>query len=382
MIKNSVNITFVIASLQGGGAERVLWSMAKFWNERGKNITVITMDSQKEDAYPLPMSINRISLDLSAHSNTLFSGIVNNVKRVSALKHAIISSSPDVIISFLTVTNIITLLATRTLRMPIIVTEHNAPNSADPRHNRGLDKVWSLLRRFTYRRVAKLVSVSHGVDRCFSWLPAEQRHVIYNPIVTPELVAKASELSKHPWLSTPDVPVIMAMGRLAHDKGFDLLLKAFKKLLSHTDARLIIGGKGPLDAEVKIWVEDLKLQNHVNLPGFIENPFAILSKVDFFVLSSRSEGFGNVLVEAMACGCPVISFDCPYGPKEIIIDSGAGILVPPEDVDALADAMLDVLHHPDKQKQMAAKATNITERFTVEKVMDQWDKLVCNALKT
>ncbi len=177
-----------------------------------------------------------------------------------------------------------------------------------------------------------------------SALPFEKIQVIYNPIVTPKLLEKAQEPVEHPWFQTGEPPVILGVGRLTKQKSFETLIQAFYQVLKQVKARLIILGTGPDQAKLQSLLYKLSLENEVSLQGFVENPYAYMTRAKVFVLSSAWEGFGNVLVEAMAVGTPVISTDCQSGPSEILADGKYGYLTPVGDSPAIAEAILQVLY--------------------------------------
>jgi glycosyltransferase involved in cell wall biosynthesis len=181
--------------------------------------------------------------------------------------------------------------------------------------------------------------------------------VIHNPIVTPQLLEAARAEPDHPWLRTSQPPIILGAGRLTRQKDFPTLVRAFAQLAPHTDARLIIIGEGGERAALERLIGALGLDSRVDLPGFVRNPSSFMRRARLFVLSSAWEGFGNVLVEAMAVGTPVVSTDCPSGPREILADGAFGALVPPADPQALARAMLGALEQladPDALRRRAA----------------------------
>jgi len=163
--------------------------------------------------------------------------------------------------------------------------------------------------------------------------------VIYNPVVTPSLKSLATAPVDHPWIGTNQPPLVLAVGRLTAQKDYPTLLRAFAKVRSRRNCRLIILGEGELRDSLEALTSQLGIADSVQLPGFADNPFAWMSKASLFVLSSAWEGLPNVLIQAMACGTPVVSTDCPSGPAEILENGKWGRLVPVGDEVALAEAM-------------------------------------------
>ncbi|MEC4819419.1 MAG: glycosyltransferase family 4 protein, partial [Scytonema sp. PMC 1069.18] len=270
------------------------------------------------------------------------------------------------VISFLDTTNIVTLLALTSTNYPVLLSEQNNPRT----NSKG--KMWDYLRFLTYPIAAKVISTSQGVDSYFDWLPKSKRAVIYNPLATVE-DGKTFDFTQG---VDADKKWIIAMGRLTYQKGFDILLQAFHQIVNkYPNWQLIILGEGQLRSELENLRDDLGLNHQVILPGVIKNPFPLLKKSHIFVLSSRFEGFGNVLIEAMACGLPVISTDCPSGPREIIRDGIDGILVPNEDISALASAMDRLMSDEQERQCLASHAPEGVTRFNLEKIVEMWEVL-------
>lgn len=229
--------------------------------------------------------------------------------------------------------------------------------------------------RWGYRRADAIVAVSQGVAddlQIHFDLPVSLLHVIHNPVVTPQIIQQACEEPLHPWLAAAGPPVILGVGRLRRQKDFPTLIRAFDRVRRQHDCRLIILGEGKERSTLENIVRNLSLENHVSLPGFAPNPFSYMRRAAVFVMSSAWEGFGNVLVEALAVGVPVISTDCPSGPREILADGHYGDLVPVGDVEALAQAILHTLDSPIKPELR----NEAVARFTIERAATAYAKLL------
>ena len=196
-------------------------------------------------------------------------------------------------------------------------------------------------------------------------------HTIYNLVVSANLLRKASKRIDHTWLSEGGPPVILAIGRLRKQGDYPTLLTAFALLLRQRRARSIVLESGPLLTDLRSLAHELHIGEHVEVLGFVENPYACLANASLFVLSSRHEGLANVLIEAMACGCPVVSTDCPYGPDEILQGGRWGELVPVGNPEALASAIGRTLDNPPQRHGLRDRASF----FTVAKAVDRYEKL-------
>jgi glycosyltransferase involved in cell wall biosynthesis len=203
--------------------------------------------------------------------------------------------------------------------------------------------------RFFFGRIDRIVCVSRGVAEDISGItgiPMEEIAVVANPVGTRDLYRFSEEAVEHPWPGDRQVPVIVGIGRLTEQKDFTTLLRAFAKVREQRKCRLIILGEGRKRTELENLISSLDIDQDVSLPGFVANPYSYLSRCSLFVLSSKWEGSPNVLTEALALGVPVVSTDCPSGPREILEGGKYGYLVSPGDDDALAEAMLRTLDNP------------------------------------
>jgi GalNAc-alpha-(1->4)-GalNAc-alpha-(1->3)-diNAcBac-PP-undecaprenol alpha-1,4-N-acetyl-D-galactosaminyltransferase len=360
-----VRCTLIISSLSSGGAERVISRMANYWVKQGWEITLLTFDDGSQlPFYQLEAQVKHLPLGIAATSVNPIAGIFNNIASTQALRAAIVSSHPDVVISFMDRTNVIAILATRGLNIPILVSERNDPEMLSP------GRMWEVLRQWTYPFADRITVQTERAGKYFPRL-RDRVVVMPNPVVLPP-----DEITGLP----PQLPgdrQIIAIGRLDPQKGFDLLLRAFARLADqHQTWNLTILGEGELRAELETLRTELGLQYRVQLLGRVSNPHDYLKQADIFVMSSRFEGFPNALCEAMACGLAVISTDCRNGPREIIRDGVDGMLVPTEDVPALAIAMEQLMSDEAKRKSLANRSAEITQRFGLEQVMLLWETLI------
>jgi glycosyltransferase involved in cell wall biosynthesis len=255
---------------------------------------------------------------------------------------------PRAILSALTHMNLATILAARLsgIGARVVVSERNQisakAQAARGPWQRALYRAVPLI----YRAADRVVAVSGGVAddlTHFGRLPGGKVRVIHNPVFDPDIARLARAAPRHDWFEPGGPPIVLAAGRLHRQKGFDILLRAFAIARAQVDCRLVILGEGAERALLMRQAEQSGLGYDIDMPGFCENPFALMARAGAFVLSSRWEGFPNALVEAMACGAPVIATDCPSGPREILRGGEIAALVPVDDADALGRALTAAL---------------------------------------
>jgi glycosyltransferase involved in cell wall biosynthesis len=357
-----MRIALVISSLGAGGAERVIITLANHWAARGCDVTLVTFEpAGTRPYYQVDARVTLCQLDLVASKRRL-RGIRQSLRRILALRQTLRAIEPDVVISFLAKINITTILATRGLDVGVVVSERNNPM------RQVVNPMWRCLRHRLYGMADRLVTPSQGV---LTALPAAVRtrgHVIPNPVDLPPARRRRQ-----------GARTLIAVGRLDEQKGFDLLLQAFARVTGrHPDWRLVIWGEGHERGHLEALRDHLGLADRVRLPGVTRRPGQWVEDADLFVLSSRYEGFPNVLLEAMAAGLPVIVTDCPWGPAEIVRHGVDGWLVPLGQVAALAEGLDRLMADDELRARLAEAARQNVRRFAREHVMAMWDDLIDN----
>jgi glycosyltransferase involved in cell wall biosynthesis len=339
-------------------------NLAIAFSGRGLSVDLVLLKAEGPYLQEVPPSVRIVKLNASR----LLTGFVPLVRYLRREK-------PDVLLTAMKHVNVMALLASIVSRsnVPVAVSEHSTATASLNLTPGIKTAVLGMLMKVLYPYAHYIVAVSKGVADDLSRLlgiEASRISVITNPIVSEKILSLSSQPVSHPWLQEKSTPIILSVGRLTLAKDFKTLLYAFSKVRKKQSLRLMILGEGELRDSLELLVEELGLTADVALPGFTDNPFAYMHHSDVFVLSSRWEGFGNVLVEAMACGVPVISTDCPSGPSEILEGGKWGRMVPVGDADALSRAILDALDSPGPSP--IARAMD----FTVDNAVDSYLSLL------
>ncbi|MFZ0548536.1 MAG: glycosyltransferase [Candidatus Promineifilaceae bacterium] len=280
---------------------------------------------------------------------------------------------PDILFSTSGGTNVIAVIAHRLSgsNSRLILSERNVLMHGEKTNKRRL-LTW--VKGLLYGRADQITAVSQGVkDDLVNQLgiASEKVTVVYNPIVTDKMLTLAQEPLDHPWF-LEDIPVVLGVGRLVQEKGFDILIRAIAQVREKRPVRLVILGEGELRVELQTLIDSLELPGHIQLVGFDKNPFKYMARCTLFVLSSRYEGLPGALIQSMACGAAVIATDCPAGPSEIITPEVDGILVPVEDVSAMADQITRLLDSPDLRKTFSTNAQKSAVRFRADAVLENY----------
>ncbi len=306
--------------------------------------------------------------------------IAPETARLRALQQYIEDSRPRVIVSALPYANLIAIWAKLKAGydLPVIVSERIAIATycaAPSNFRKWRWRYLPALVRRTYPNADKVVAVSNYVAAELTGvvgLPRQIVTTIYNPVVDNSLRERAREALEHPWFNPGGAPVILGVGRLTEQKDFATLIRAFSRVRGDREARLVILGEGSLRADLENLAANLGFGADVDMPGFVANPLKYMARASVLVLSSEYEGLPGVLIQALACGCPVISTNCPGGSAEILADGEYGALVDIGDDDAMARAILAELDTPGSRDQLLRRA----ESFTVESAVDNYLELI------
>lgn len=343
---NGKSITLIGLGLTGGGAEMSMLRLAENFSRRGYLVRVAVLRKVGELLQIGPANVR---------VDEIGGGRLSCIPRLARYLRR---HRSDAVISFVTFMNVASVLAQvlSPSAKRIVLTEHNA-FSRSIKIRGGIVKLFYYSVPIVYRWASSIICVSRGVEEdSASWarLPRKLLTTIYNPVVTEELVSQSLQPPDHPWLIEKRCPVILAVGRLEPQKNYPMLFAAFALLRKQLDCRLLVLGEGSLRAQLQAEISRLGIEDSVDLAGFRANPMAYMRRADTFVLSSDWEGLSNVLIEAMAVGCPVVSTDAPYGPREVLQDGRFGRLVPAADAGAFAQAMEETLRNPgDPEPRMA-----------------------------
>ncbi len=357
----------IFVSFSGtGGVERMVVNLAKGLGGLGASIDMIPVRTESVHLEELPPSVRIIKFG-SSHTLGCLPALIRYLR----------SEQPDALLAAKDRANTTAVLARRLAGTPTrLVLRMGTTVSAAMAGTHPLKKrVWYLRMRMLYPSADTVIAVSRGVakdlERNAGLSPALLR-VIPNPVITPKLLSMSEEPLDHPWFREDAVPVLLAVGRLTRQKDFPTLLRAFALVRKNRPCRIIILGEGRDRAALESLAKQLGIQDDLAMPGFMENPYAYMSKAALFVLSSRWEGSPNVLTEALALGIPVVSTDCPSGPEEILDHGRFGPLVPMGNPAALANAILTTLDAP-LEKSLLKSAVRA---YTVEESSKKYLKVL------
>jgi len=360
-------ISFFMPGLYGGGAEDVVLKLADGFNSRDMSIDLVVVKGEGELQACVPSNVNVVDLD----AGRIATSLVPLIRYIRCVR-------PSVLISTLTPTNVISILANIAAgwSTAIVLTEQNTKSTQLERKNLRT-RLFIIAAKFTYSWANQIVAASNQIadDLCSAiQFEREKVEVVYNPVFSEGLHRKADEEVDHPWFRS-DVEVLLGVGRLTPQKDFPMLIRTVARLREDRDVRLLLLGEGEERSHLQDLCRELGIEDHVDLHGFVDNPIKYMAHSDVFVLSSAWEGFGIVVVEALASGAPVVSTCGDEGPGEILEDGRYGRLVPSGDDKALSEAILKTLNYPDQPATKEERMRRARD-FSVEAAIEKYWSIV------
>ncbi len=403
-ISGAKHIAILLPSLAGGGAERSMLHLVRSFLEQGRSVDLLLCRAKGPLLDRVPKAARLVTLKpTSGLRGRLMAALAdptgihsllrpvllpvktdNDIRHIVALRNYLEETRPDILLSALTYTNLIALWAKQltSASTPIVVSERIALSIHTK--NEGRQRGWRY--RYilpavsrAYRSSDGIVAVSDSVAGDLSESTQISRNTIktiYNPVVDKSLHKLADEPLDHPWFKPDAAPLILAAGRLIAQKDFQTLIHAFALLRSKRQAKLIILGEGGQRPELESLIKTLGITSDVEMPGFVDNPYQYMSRASVFALTSLYEGLPGVLTQALACGCPVVSTDCPGGSAEILEHGKYGRLVPVKDQNALVDAINSILDETTNKDVLKNRASLFSVECAAKQYLDYLDHIV------
>jgi glycosyltransferase involved in cell wall biosynthesis len=357
----------VTPSFEGGGVERVMLNLANGLAAQGVPVDLVAISAHGPYRSQTVAGVRVVNLAAS-----------RMVWAIPALVRYLRRAQPAAVLTALDYINVATILANHLAGTPaqVYVSTHKHFSTATRASSLWRERfLLPAAMRVAYRAADGVVAISKAMADDLSKaidFPRSRIRVIANPAVTGDLLALAHAAPSHPWLRDKNIPTFLGVGRLHEQKDFSTLIGAFARVRERRPSRLVIFGEGPQRSALEELARELGVKKDVDLPGFTTNPYAEMRAASTFVLSSRYEGLPTVLIEAMACGCPIVSTDCPSGPAEILEGGKHGPLVPVGDAEALSAAMLHCLEFPKSAEQLTGRAGD----FHQDKVVQEYRSLL------
>lgn len=377
MQKNKkISVAFFLPSLEPGGTERNVVNLVNTIDRGVYDVSLVLGKMEGDFLRQVNKDIPIININ-APYSLGLFFALVAYLKK----------NKPDILVSAFPRINIICIIATMYARTgaKIIITEHSVfsllPVIAKTFWRRTFARFcMPLLAKLVYPHADAIICVSKGIAKDLVDIlnGSKKISVIYNPVVSQKIYQLAEEPLTHQWFFNSDIPVILAAGRLVACKDYPTLLRSFALVVEKKPSRLVVLGRGPEQEKLRTLAKSLDIDDQVAFLGFQENPYKYMKGSSIFVASSLQEGFGNAIIEAMACGIPVVSTDCPTGPAEIIQHGVNGMLVAMEDPKALAETILDVLNNNELRIKLSSAGRQRAGDFSVENSVLQYEKVFFN----
>ena len=361
-----MRIAIFLPTLAGGGAERTMLVLADALSRMVTNVDLLLGSFSGQYSNELPPNVNLFDL-----------GAPRVFQAFLPLGKYLIQHHPFALVSTMDYANFVAILATKVFSRQTRIVSRISCNQSESLKHYNAPKRRLILRitPFLYRFANLVVCPSYGVARDMistSYFLKDKIRVIYSPVFRNELLSKAEAPVYHPWLIGDQFKVILAVGRLAVEKDFQMLIRAFSLARNEdTSLRLIILGEGPARMKLERFAQELGVGPDVDMPGFVQNPYAFMRRADLFVLSSTFEGLPLALVEALSLGTPVVSTDCPSGPGEILAEGKYGRLCPVGDFEAMADAILATLRCNSSNEDGMRRARSLFSADTAAQTLIQ-----------
>ena len=359
-LRRPQRITLVISSLGRGGAERVAVDLCDFLAKSGRDVSVLTLSGDDPDAYDLPASVHRRRIEIRQKARSRFQSIKFTIGHLMEMRRSILALKPDVVLSFIEQTNVRTIGCLIGTGIPVFVSERTHPG------HHSIPRSWAALRRVVYQLASAVIVQNEDIADWFrKFVPTRRLLTIPNAIRAPTF------LGDH--RGRLNEPIILGIGRLAQEKGFDLLLRAFSKAELAVDGWcIVILGEGEQREALSKLSRNLEVAKSVDMPGHVPNVSDWILRSSIFALPSRYEGFPNALLEAMQLGTACVSFDCPSGPGDLIEDGSNGLLVAPNDVDALSQALRKLALNQPLRDRLGREAAKVATTFSMDRVYGLW----------
>jgi glycosyltransferase involved in cell wall biosynthesis len=390
-LDKSKHIALFLGSLRGGGAERVFLYLAQAFIKRGLHVDMVVSKLKGSLVSDISDSVRIVELGRSNPTKLFpalprlppdtwssFPSIIIRkkprvVKSLLKLQRYLQEKRPDVLMSTTYFANLVALWAAWLARVDtrVVIRQSNTMSTWVKCSSVPLDRKLPLLVRKWYHRADEIIAVSHGVSDELTQvaaIPRQRISVIYNPIDLERVARSAAQELDDPWFSPSQPPVLVAAGSLHPQKDYPTMLRAFAQVRAERDIRLVILGEGRERPSLETLIGELGVANDVRLLGFQKNPYSYMARAAAFVMSSAWEGLPNVLIEALACGCPIVSTDCPSGPSELLDQGRYGRLVPVGNPVALAEGILATLDAPRDVDRLRKRAA----MFSLETVAEEY----------
>jgi glycosyltransferase involved in cell wall biosynthesis len=354
-----------------GGAQRVLSIVMRELVCSGYDVTVITNHTSSSDFYSISSNINRFSTELFTPSGSIVQAIANNLKRIRKIRQLILKESPDTVFSFMTETNVITILATLLTGKRVIISERSDPEKDKK------SAIWNVLRKITYRKATLVTSNSKSALDYLAKMVAEGKLVyLPNPVEGCDGVSIPDE-------DDEQRKIILVVARLHPAKGIDILIEAMSKLKSNNhEYQVWVAGDGPEKEKLINQAKDLAVDQNIQWLGEVNDLIPLYKKASLFVLPSRREGMPNALLEAMSCGLPVIISNASPGPLEYVVNNESGLIFESGSSSKLADAIDKLLSDDKKRHSIGSKSIDKVKPFLIPNILPEWENVIFHNHKT